>query len=148
MTTVDLGETLGIDRATVYHHGRKMVPMGLAALGWLRKIGESGRPSRVLIDPDRLSDIHGTFELIETNKAGVTDTFQCEIEVETTPDEYARPRVGPVTRALRDGAGTDALARAVAEQMATALLDDLRAGTIRLVIEVVGDDDSTAASPS
>lgn len=147
MTTVALAEHLGIDRATVYHHATKMVEQGTAAVGWLRKIGESGRPSRVVIDPDRLSDIHGTFELTETLSTGVTDTYTCQIEVTTTPDEYARPRVGPVTRALREGATTDDLARAVSEQIADALLADFRAGKIRLEIVPVHDD-STAVSPT
>lgn len=135
MTAMDLAETVGIDRATVYHHAKRMVAEGTAALGFLHLIGEPGRPARVVIDPDRLADIPSEFEHTVVRYTGVTDTFPARIEFTETPDEYVRPRLGPIATALRDGLGHDELATAIARTTADAILAELHAGTLRLVIE-------------
>lgn len=135
MTTVELADKVGIDRATVTHHAKVMVREGTAALGFLHLIGEPGRPARVVIDPDRLADIPSEFEHTVVRHTGITDTFAAKIEFTETPDEYVRPRLGPIATALRDGLGHDQLADAIARTTADAILAELHAGTLRLVIE-------------
>lgn len=143
MTTTDLADKVGIDRATVTHHARRMVAEGTAALGFLHVIGESGRPARVVIDPDRLSDIPARFEHTVVRHTGMTDTFDARIEFTETPDEYVRPRLGPIATALRDGAGADQLADAIARTTADAIIAELHKGTLRLVIEPTLPEDES-----
>jgi len=142
----DLAKRIGIDRSTVLHHARVMVTEGTAAIGTLRELGASGRPPRIVIDADRLSDLDRSPTLIrelEVEDRLEKVEIEYEIVVEEGPDEYAHPRVGPVTRALAEGALTDELAAAIASTVSDAILADLRRGraTIQFVLLPDPDED-------
>lgn len=142
-----LADELGIDRSTVLYHAKRMVEAGTAAIGTLKQVdpADSGRPPRVVIDPARLHDFDRRPTLEDRVDVGngrteiMVKTY--EITVEAGPDEYAPkpPRLGPVTRALRDGADSDALASAVATTVANTILAELHAGTLELVIRPTGE---------
>lgn len=148
----EIADEIELDRSTVVHHAKTMVKEGTAALGYLRRVGESGHPYRVLVDPDRIPELVGTFEHTFPREAmhngtRVTrhDRSTCEIYYTETPDEYVGRPISPVSKAIMAGhSSTEEMLRAASETIAAAVLADLRAGNLEVIIRTPPTTEETS----
>ena len=53
----EIGDALNVDRSTALHHGTLLAKQGLAVLAKAKRIGQGGRPPKVLISLDRYEEI-------------------------------------------------------------------------------------------
>lgn len=137
----EIGEALNIDRSTALHHGTMLAKQGLAVLAKAKRLGQGGRPPKVLISLDRYEEIplHGTATEIDP-ETGTEIEYEYVLTAtavrQDDPDTPARSEPGPLARALASDEGlTDDLADRIAEKLAAALLKGIANGSIRLTIE-------------
>ena len=137
----EIGEALGIDRSTALHHGTLLAKQGLGVLAQAKRMGQGGRPPKILISAERYEDIPLYGTTYEITPSGERDEYEYVLTAvpvyQDDPETPARTSRGPLTKALEGNDElSDELTTKIADKLAEALFSGVASGKFRLRLTI------------